>query len=552
MKFTIKAKLILATIVQLSAALVVFYIGNNNAYQLNKKIDEIIKVNTQRINLSAKIAEDVQFITKREKDLILSKDREVLMDLVKQVDARTEDMENRYAELKDISDEKGVEILDNFQLRWSEYTSSFAKIKSLSMGVKNDSTEQLAYEISSTTARQKALEAVTIVSQIVRKNEKALEAANLETNALYESGERLMWIILGVSLLVATVLAFWIIITITSSIHKAMSAIKAVSEGDLTVNIESTNKDEIGDLLEYLKDMIVKLKEVITFVSTAADQIAAASEQMSSSSQQMSQGSTEQAASTEEVSSSMEEMVSNIQQNTENAQATEKIAIKASDDIREGSHSVNETVQSMKLIANKISIISEIARQTNLLALNAAVEAARAGEHGKGFAVVAAEVRKLAERSQVAATEINTLSSSSVETAVTSGRLLVEIVPNIQKTASLVQEIAAASIEQNSGASQVNSAIQQLNLVVQSNAATSEEMSASAEELANQASELREAIIFFNVGNNLGKKSRRKVKPRKKKPEVSEHMIAAKSKKSSGVVLDMDVDDDSDEEYEQF
>ena len=554
MKFTIKTKLILATIIQLSAAIIVFYIGNSNAYELNKKIQEIIEINTSRISLSGKIAEDVQFITKREKDIILAEERDVLLDLVKQVEDRSEKMEERYTKLRDISDDKGIEILDNFQLRWEEYQTAFSKIKSLTMGVRNDSINDIAYGISSTTARQKALEAVNIVGQIVKKNEKALEAANAETTVLYDSGERLMWSILAVSLVVASILAYWIITSITRSIHTAMSAIKAVSEGDLTVNIDSSNKDEIGDLLEYLKQMVDKLKEVITFVSTASDQIAAASDQMSASSQQMSQGSTEQAASTEEVSSSMEQMVSNIQQNTENAQATEKIALKASEDIQEGSNSVNQTVDSMKMIANKISIISEIARQTNLLALNAAVEAARAGEHGKGFAVVAAEVRKLAERSQVAATEINTLSSSSVSVAEKSGKLLVEIVPNIQKTASLVQEIAAASIEQNSGAGQVNSAVQQLNLVVQSNASTSEEMSASAEELANQANELRDAIIFFNVGNNYGKRKVKSRKQKKKKTNISENFVSPKATKKSGVVIDLDGDenDATDGEYENF
>jgi methyl-accepting chemotaxis protein len=213
----------------------------------------------------------------------------------------------------------------------------------------------------------------------------------------------------------------------------------------------------------------------------------------------MSQGASEQASSAEEVSSSMEEMAANIQQNTENARQTEKIALNASDGINRVNDASDQTLKYMQDIADKVSIIGEIARQTNILALNAAVEAARAGEHGKGFAVVAAEVRKLAERSQVSAVEIDTLTKNSVRATEESGKLLAAIAPEIGKTAKLVQEIAAASIEQNSGADQVNNAIQQLNQVTQQNAAASEEMATSSEELASQAQQLLEMISFFKI-----------------------------------------------------
>jgi methyl-accepting chemotaxis protein len=216
----------------------------------------------------------------------------------------------------------------------------------------------------------------------------------------------------------------------------------------------------------------------------------------------MAQGSNEQAASAEEVSSSMEEMVANIQQNTDYAQETEKIAISSAKDVDEGSSAVNHTTRSMREIADKITIISEIARQTNILALNAAVEAARAGEHGKGFAVVAQEVRKLAEKSQTSAAEIDQLSKSSVSVAVNSEKLLRDIVPNIQKTAQLVQEISSSSMEQNSGAEQINKAIQQLNQVIQQNATTSEEMATASVELSRQAEDLIGMVGYFTVDIN--------------------------------------------------
>ena len=296
-------------------------------------------------------------------------------------------------------------------------------------------------------------------------------------------------------------ISLFISILIVRSIHKAIKnasgVVAKLSEGDLTVDIDSTSKDELGMLLEDLKKMIHKFKSVISYVSAASVNIVAASQELSSSSQQMSEGATEQAAATEEVSSSMEEMVANVQHNTENAQQTEKISVKAAGDAMEGSIAVNQAGVSMKSIANKITIISDIARQTNILALNAAVEAARAGEQGRGFAVVAAEVRKLAEKSQLAAVEINELSQSSVAIAEKSAKILEQMVPSIQHTSKLVGEISASSMEQNLGAGQINNALQQLNQVTQQNATTSEEMAASAEELSSQADQLNEIISFF-------------------------------------------------------
>jgi methyl-accepting chemotaxis protein len=329
-------------------------------------------------------------------------------------------------------------------------------------------------------------------------------------NALRKSQTIVTIVSLSAMLIVSLILYLLFQRLAVGPIERLRAAVEEIAAGDLTQAIAPESGDEIGMLSSTMKAMTGKIKQVVTDVKTASDNVASGSQQLSSGSEQMSQGATEQAASAEEASSSVEEMNATIKQNADNAMQTEKIALKSAADAQESGKAVAETVSAMKDIASKISIIEEIARQTNLLALNAAIEAARAGEHGKGFAVVSAEVRKLAERSQTAAGEISKLSTTSVEVAEKAGAMLGKLVPDIQKTAELVQEISAASKEQTSGAGQINGAIQQLNKVIQQNAGAAEEMSSTAEELASQAGQLQSTISFFKIDEaDLGRGMRK-------------------------------------------
>ena len=294
-------------------------------------------------------------------------------------------------------------------------------------------------------------------------------------------------------------MAFLITRSITAPLNVAVAAANRLAEGDLTVEIEEPSKDETGQVLAAIRHMIVKLSDVVGRVNDGAQALASASEEVSATAQSLSQASNEQAAGVEETSASLEQMTGSIAQNTENAKVTDGMASKAAAEASEGGEAVRATVSAMKQIAQKISIIDDIAYQTNLLALNAAIEAARAGEHGKGFAVVAAEVRKLAERSQVAAQEIGGVAGSSVELAEKAGHLLDQMVPNIKKTSDLVQEITAASEEQSTGVAQINSAVGQLSQTTQQNSSSSEELAATAEELSSQAEQLQQTMEFFKT-----------------------------------------------------
>jgi methyl-accepting chemotaxis protein len=466
---------------------------------------------------------------------IVSKDAHEMAGIEAQendISSRTRALLEQYEKLN--TTEKGHALSQELQNVRGEFNAARDEVLSLSRSSKKAEAEAVAGKRLAPAAA-KYMEAV---GNIVAFNKTAADVNSTEIQSAVVASRTGILTGLAIALIAAVLISLYVVRGITRPLATAVGLVDRVAEGDLTHTAAVESRDELGHMLTAMNGMVGNLKttahaaamisegdltvqaralsekdmlgqalvkmlenlrKTVAEVASASGNVATGSDEMSSTAQQLSQGATEQAAAAEETTSSMEEMAASIQQNADNARQTDKIASKAADDARSSGDAVVRTVGAMRQVAEKIGIIEEIARKTDLLALNAAVEAARAGEHGKGFAVVASEVRKLAERSQTAAAEISRLSIDGVQIAEGAGQLLAKLVPDIQKTAELVREIAAASAEQSTGAGQVNKAIQQLDLVIQQNSAASEEMASTSEELSSQADVLQSTIAFFKT-----------------------------------------------------
>ncbi len=476
---------------------VIAIIGITRLGVLNASIDDMVSDKFPKTAQANRIRGEVNVIARSMRNMLLETDPDKVESEYDRIVASHKKIKEDIDKLTEaVKSEKGKALLKAIEDVRINFVADQDKFVKMTRSGHHD--EAVALLLGAMRTEQASY--FEAVQNLIDYQRGLMEESGKQAGQDYIAARTMMIALAVIAFALAGGIAFWVTRSITKPISEAVHVAGRLSEGDLTVRIEAKSSDETGMLLKAMSDMVAKLSQIIGEVRSAADNLSSASEEVSATAQSLSQSTSEQAASVEETSASVEQMSASIAQNTENAKVTDGMASQASKQATEGGAAVTETVAAMKQIAGKIGIVDDIAYQTNLLALNAAIEAARAGEHGKGFAVVAAEVRKLAERSQVAAQEIGELASGSVQKAETAGKLLGEMVPTINKTSDLVQEITAASEEQTSGVAQINTAMSQMNQITQQNASASEELAATAEEMSGQAGQLQETISFFKVG----------------------------------------------------
>jgi methyl-accepting chemotaxis protein len=505
MRFTIKLKLGLTFAVVILLSGLTAWLGISNLASLDDQINALVNGPVKRLELSQRISIDLMRLVRNEKNLTILSNKDDLGRFENEVTKPRQAVMTSMEAAEATAPAQNKPIWAAARTALQQAATIHEKIR---MAIQEGNADE-ARHISAVEIAKYVNEVTTNMQRIVDSNQQRLEQVKAETDAQYNSARMMMLSMIAAVMVIAIAAALWIALSISRALARAGALAQEVAGGDLTQTIDNASRDEVGDLIGHINEMVLRLRGVVSEALSAADNVSAGSQELSSSSEELSQGATEQASSAEEASSSMEEMAANIKQNADNAAQTEKIARQSAADAQASGEAVGRAVDAMRTIAEKITIVQEIARQTDLLALNAAVEAARAGEHGKGFAVVASEVRKLAERSQTAAAEISTVSSQTVKVAAEAGEMLIRLVPDIQKTAGLVSEISAACREQDIGAEQINQAIQQLDKVTQQNASASEEMSATSEELAAQAETLQASIAYFRTEENGATASRR-------------------------------------------